>query len=80
MKEREKSGRKECPSLEPGVTDAGSCLSLWTGGIVSTGLNSAIVCNRVIQKYSWKQPQHAPPFYTFNEIKLCHNPKVRLFN
>jgi len=55
---KEKTDRKKCPSLEPGVTDASSCLSLWTGGTVSTGLNSAIVSIRVTEKYSWKQPQH----------------------
>lgn len=77
MKEKEKSGRKKCPSLEPGVRDTSFCVSLWKGGTISTGLNSATASNRGIQRHYWKQTQHL--FYTFNEVKPCQDPKVRLF-
>lgn len=60
MKEKEISSRKKCPSLEPGAADASSCLSPWTGGIVSTRLNSAIASNHVIQ--GSLETSRAPPF------------------
>lgn len=73
MKKEEKSGRKKCPSLEPVLTDASSCLPLRMGGIVSTGLNSAVLSNlfktKVILETATTHPFHTVA--TFNEISFA---------
>lgn len=71
MKKEEKSGRKKCPSLEPVRTDASLWLPLWMGGIVSTGLNSAILsnCAKIILETATTHLFHT--FTTFNEINFA---------